>query len=406
MAIPDFMLICTETVVYRSFPQTTDNKGVKMKLQARSKVFAATACFLFSLSMPLFAGAAEDTIKIGVAGAHSGSLASYGLPTVNAAKIVAEKVNANGGIDGKKIELLIEDDVCKPEVAVNVAKKLISDGVDVVLGHICSGPTMATLPLYKERNILSISPSATTPALTKSGEFPNFFRTVAPDDAQAKVDVDFVLNVLKAKKVALVHDKGDYGKSFVSFAREFLEASGQAEVSLEEGITPGAVDYSAVVNKIKRSGADVVLYGGYHPEASKIVSTMRKKRLDTIFVSDDGVMTQTFIDVAGKNAEGVYASSSRDTSANPLTQQAIQEHKEKFGSEPGEFYLNAYTAMVALVHAIDKADSTELSALKKVMTSESVETPIGSVSFDEVGDAKGIGYAVFKVVDGKYVEQN
>ena len=200
--------------------------------------------------------------------------------------------------------------------------------------------------------------------------------------------------------------KGDYGKSFVTFAREYLEASGKAEVVLEEGITPGAVDYSAVINKVRRSDADVVLYGGYHPEASKLVTTMRKKRMDTIFVSDDGVMTQTFIDVAGKNAEGVYASSSRDTSENPLTQQAIKEHEEKFGAKPGEFYLNGYAAMLALVNAIEKAGSTELTALKKILTTESVETPLGPISFDEAGDAKGIGYAVFKVIDGKFVEQN
>jgi len=150
---------------------------------------------MLALSAPV-AGMAGDTIKFGVAGRHSGDLASYGLPTVNAAKLVIDQVNAKGGINGKKIELLVEDDVCKPEVATNSATKLVSQGAEVVLGHICSGATKSALPIYTNANILVMSPSATNPELTYSGEYPNFFRTIAPDDMQAKVDVDFALNKL------------------------------------------------------------------------------------------------------------------------------------------------------------------------------------------------------------------
>lgn len=383
--------------------QNPKKRSIFMKFSLRNSAFFMAACCLFALAPA--AASAGDTIKIGVAGAHSGQLASYGLPTLKAVQIIAEKVNADGGINGKQIEILSEDDLCKPEIAVNSAKKLISDGVDAVIGHTCSGPTSAVMPLYKEKSILVISPSATTPGLTKDGQYPNFFRTVAPDDAQAQVDVDFILDTLGAKKIALLDDKGDYGKSFIHFAKEQFEKDGRAKIVLEEGITQGAVDYSAIVQKIKRSKADVVLYGGYHPEASKIVTTMRKKRMKTYFVSDDGIRVKTFIDVAKKYAEGVYASSSKDTTSNPLAIQAIEEHKKKFGSEPGEFYLNAYTAMVVLVNAIDKADSTELSAVANALRSETVDTPMGHVSFDEVGDATGIGYAVSKVVDGEFVEQ-
>ena len=149
-----------------------------------------------------------------------------------------------------------------------------------------------------------MSPSATNPGLTQSGDYPNFYRTIASDDAQAKLEVDFALDVLKLKKIAVLHDKGDYGKGLAEFAKSFLEKDPRAEVVLYEGITPGAVDYSAVVQKIKRSGAEAVIFGGYHPEASKIVSQMRKKRMKTIFISDDGVKDDTFIKVAKKYAEG------------------------------------------------------------------------------------------------------
>ncbi len=349
---------------------------------------------------------AGDTIKLGVAGAHSGDLASYGIPSVKAAELVVKQVNAKGGIDGKMVELLVEDDVCKPEVATNTATKLVSDGVDIVLGHICSGATKAALPIYKNAGIVVMSPSATNPALTQSGDYPNFYRTIASDDAQARKGVDFTLDTLSAKKVAVIHDKGDYGKGYAEFAKQFLETSGRAEVVLYEGVTPGAVDYSAVVQKIKRSRADAVIYGGYHPEASKIITQMRKKRMKTLFVSDDGVKDDTFIKVAGKRAEGVYATGPKDNSANPLSTAAIAAHKEAFNADPGAFFENAYAAALALLNAVDQANSTDYEAVRKALQAHKVDTPVGNIHFDAKGDAIGVGFSMYQVKDGVYVEVN
>jgi len=345
-----------------------------------------------------------ETIKLGVAGAHSGDLASYGLPTVKAAELVVADINKKGGINGKMVELLIEDDVCKPEVATNTATKLVSQGVGIVLGHICSGATKAALPIYKNAKIIVMSPSATNPALTQSGNYPNFFRTIASDDAQAATEVNFAINTLGAKKIAVIHDKGDYGKGLAEFAKKFIEQSKKAQVVLYEGVTPGAVDYSAIVQKIKRSKADVVIFGGYHPEASKIVTMMRKKRMKTLFVSDDGVKADTFIKVAGKNAEGVYATGPNDNSDSPMSKAAIKAYKEKFKGDPGNFYQNAYAATLALLNAVKIANSTEQEALIKILRQEKVETPVGTINFDERGDAIGVGFSMYQVQNGKYVE--
>ncbi len=361
---------------------------------------AAAALVISASSMAV----AKDTIKFGVAGAHSGELASYGIPSINAAKLVIDQVNAKGGINGKMIELLAEDDVCKPEVATNTATKLISEGVDVVLGHICSGATKAALPLYNNAGILVMSPSATNPGLTQSGDYPNFFRTIAPDDAQAMVDVEFAINKLGYTKIAVLHDKGDYGKGFAEFVKKFIEESGKAEVVLFEGITPGQPDYSAVLNKVERKGAQTIIFGGYHPEASKLVSMMKKKRVKGTFISDDGVKDMTFIKVAGKAAEGAYASGPKDNAANPLAQKAIQDHKDTFKSDPGAFFENAYSATLVMLNAIEKAGSTDLEALKKVLQAEKVDTPVGSINFDANGDAIGVGFAVYQVQDGQFVE--
>ena len=345
-----------------------------------------------------------EPIRMGVAGPHSGDLASYGIPTVKAAELVVEHVNAMGGICGRQVELIVEDDVCKPEVATNTATKLVGDNVDVVLGHICSGATKAALGIYKDSNIPVMSPSATNPALTQSGDYPNFFRTIASDDAQARLEVDFALKRLKLSKIAVLHDKGDYGKGLAEFAKSFLEAEPDAEVVLYEGITPGAVDYSAVVQKIKNSGAEAVIFGGYHPEASKIVTQMRKKAMDTIFISDDGVKDDTFIKVAREYAEGVYATGPMDTTANPMAVMATEQHRKKYGEDPGAFFLNAYAAATALLNAIDKSNSTEYNDIVDALRSEYVATPLGIIRFDERGDAIGVGFAMYQVQNGTYVE--
>ncbi len=198
---------------------------------------------------------------------------------------------------GKQVELVVEDDACKPEIATNTATKLVSEGVKLVIGHTCSGATKSTLGIYKDAGVIVMSASATNPELTQSGAYPNFYRTIAADDAQARLMVDFAVDTLKIKKLAILHDKGDYGKALAEFAKTFAGEKEGVEVVLYEGITPGAVDYSAVVQKIKRSGAEAVLYGGYHPEASRLVTLMKKKKLDTIFISDDGVKDDTFIKV-------------------------------------------------------------------------------------------------------------
>lgn len=346
---------------------------------------------------------AAKKLVLGVAGAHSGDLASYGLPTVNAAKLVAAKFNAAGGVNGMTVEIAAQDDQCKPELATNAATKMVSDEVKIVLGHICSGATKAALPIYLESRIVCMSPSATNPPLTQSGEYPNFFRTIAPDDAQARLEVDFARK-LGLTKVAVIHDKGDYGKGFASFCKDFADQEPGMEVVLFEGVTPGAVDYSAVVQKIKNSGAEGVIFGGYHPEASKIVSGMRKKGLEIPFMSDDGVKDETFIKVAGKYAEGVYATGPRDFSANALYKEAVEAHRKEFGTDPGPFFPEAYSAAIALLKAVENAKSMAYDDLIEALHSNYVETAVGKIRFDGRGDAEGVGFSVYQVQNGQYVE--
>lgn len=364
-----------------------------------------TVLVLLLAASALFANGTGDgdTIKIAVVGPHSGDLASYGIPTIKAAELVVADWNANGGVLGKQIELIIEDDVCKPEVAANTAAKVVGEGVVAVIGHICSGATKSALGIYTEAGIPAISPSATNPPLTLSGDYPIFFRTIARDDSQAATDAEFIAKVLGLKTVAVLHDKQDYGKGFADFSVISLEELG-VEIALYEGITANAVDYSAILTKIANSDAEGIIYGGYHPEASKLVQQMSQMGLDIPFISDDGVKDNTFIKVAGEYAEGVYASGPMDTSANPMSQKAVADHKTTYGEEHGAFFINAYAATIALLTAIENAGSTDGAAIMDALRSNFVDTPLGSISFDEKGDAIGVGFAVYQVQNGVYVE--
>ena len=346
--------------------------------------------------------ASAETIKIGVAGAHSGELASYGLPTLNAVTLIVDEYNAKGGILGKQIEIIAQDDQCKPEIATNAATSLISDGVDIVIGHICSGAAKAAIPLYNEAKIVAMSPSVTAPAMTQSGENPYFFRTVADDTSSAIVGAKFVLEGIKAKKIAILHDNGEYGKGYADEAAKFIKEAGGAEIVLFEAVTPGAADYSSVIRKVRQKGADMLMWGGYYPEASKIIANMNSLEVDIPVIGPDGLKDMGFVELAGEDAEGVYASGPTDTSANALSQKYNKMHVEKYGSVPGAFYDNAISATIAAINAIEKAGSTESAKIIEALHSQEIDTAVGTIKFDEKGDALGVGMSIYQITDGQY----
>ena len=360
----------------------------------------ARLLLVLALLCPALAAQAADPIKLAVTVPTSGDFTAYGQPAVNATKAVAADLNASGGILGRQIEVIALDDQCKPELAVNVANRAVSDKVDAVIGHICSGATKAALPIYLEANLPVVSSASTSPDLT-SGAYPDFFRTIAPGDEQSRAAVDLAVDTLGASKIAVIHDKGDYGKSYADFAKEYAEA--KAEVVLFEGITVGAVDYSAVIQKMRASGAQAVIFGGYHSEASKLAQQMRKKRVSIPFIGPDSIMSPEFVDLAGRNITDVYATSGRDLSSLPAYQKAAEQHRSLYGEKIGLFYMEAYAAAQALLNAMDKAGTTDPVKVIQAMRAEYVETPLGRIKFDAKGDAEGVGYGMYVVKDGKYV---
>ena len=154
---------------------------------------------------------AADVIKLGVAGPHSGDLALRPAEQ-DAAEMVVAEVNAAGGISGKKVELMMVDDQCKPRSPPTSRPSWFPEGVNIVIGHVCSGATKAAMGIYKDAKIIAISPSATNPPLTKGGEYPELLSHHRSGRRSGRCSPAFATDKLNAKKIAIIHDKGDYGK--------------------------------------------------------------------------------------------------------------------------------------------------------------------------------------------------
>ncbi len=261
-------------------------------------------CFLsVCVGMALLAGVssavqAQDEIKIGIAGPFTGPNAAFGDQLWTGAQSAAEALNAQGGINGKKIVLIKGDDACEPKQAVAVAHRFVDqDHVAAVVGHFCSSSTIPASEIYDEANILSMATGSTNPEVTERG-LPTVTRICGRDDQQAVVLGDFIARNLKAATVAIVHDKDTYGRGVADATRSETERHG-VKTALYDGVTRGERDYNALVTKIRAANVDAVFFGGLYAEAGTLVRQMREQGLTIPFVSDDGIVDPAFVTAAG-----------------------------------------------------------------------------------------------------------
>src|SRR5204863_2144548 len=201
----------------------------------------------------VFAGTAQAQIKVGMTGPVTGPNAAFGAQLKNGVDQAVEDINAGGGIMGQKITLSYGDDVSDPKQGVSIANKFAGDGVKFVIGPFNSGVTMPSSEAYAESGILVVTPSATNPKITERGLW-NIFRTCGRDDQQGAVAAAYIVKNLKGKKVAIVHDKTTYGQGLADETKKAMNKAGMKE-ALYEGVNLGEKDFSALVSKIKASGA-------------------------------------------------------------------------------------------------------------------------------------------------------
>jgi branched-chain amino acid transport system substrate-binding protein len=350
----------------------------------------------------LLAGGAHAQVKLAVAGPVTGANAAFGAQLTQGVQQAAEDINKAGGILGQKIQVEVVDDVSDPKQGVSVANKLVGDGVKFVVGHFNSGVTMPASDVYAENGILFITPSATNPKITDRKLW-DAFRTCGRDDQQGMVWAELARDKLKAKKIAVIHDKTTYGKGLADAALDNMHKFGVKEV-LYEGVNTGEKDYSAIVSKIKDSGADYLMWGGLHTEGGLILRQMRDQGMNTIMISGDGITDSEFAAIGGPGVEGTLMTFGPEPRNNPNAKAAVDSFKAK-GFDPQGYTLYSYAAVQIMKQAAEKANSLDPKKVAEVMHSGMpFHTVIGDISYDKKGDRTTVDYVWYvwkKGADGK-----
>ncbi|WP_415758138.1 ABC transporter substrate-binding protein [Pseudomonas sp. LT1P18] len=346
---------------------------------------------------------AQADVKIGVAGPMTGANAAFGEQYMKGAQAAADAVNAAGGVNGEKIVLVKGDDACEPKQAVTVAKDLTNQKVAGVVGHFCSSSTIPASEIYDEAGIIAITPGSTNPAVTERG-LSAMFRMCGRDDQQGIVAGDYIVDVLKGKKVVVLHDKDTYGQGLADATKAQLEKRGVKPV-LYEGLTRGEKDFSTIVTKIRGAGADIVYFGGLHPEAGPLVRQLREQGLkDVKFMSDDGIVTDELVTTAGgpQFVDGVLMTFGADPRLLPDSKTVVDEFRKK-GTEPEGYTLYAYASVQTLAAAFNGAKSNSGEKAAEWLKKNPVKTVMGEKTWDAKGDLKVSDYVVYQWdKDGKY----
>jgi branched-chain amino acid transport system substrate-binding protein len=347
--------------------------------------------------------AGEMTVKIGQVSPLTGPQAHLGKDNDNGARLALEEINARGLIiGGKKIrfELISEDDQADPKTATIVAQKLVDAQVKGVIGHLNSGTSIPASKIYHDAGIPQISPSATAIKYTEQN-YKTAFRTMTNDRQQGKVLGEFAVKKMAAKRVAIIDDRSAYGQGLADEVEKAVKASGGTVVA-REYTNDRATDFTAILTSIKGKDPELVFFGGMDPQGAPMVKQMHGLGLNAKFLGGDGAQTTEFLKLAGKDSEGVTASSP----GLPLdVMPGGKSFRDKFTAKYGAIQTYApyaYDAVYALVEAMRIADSVEPSKYMAAIPKVRFTGVTGEIGFDEKGDVLGGAITLYRVKGGKW----
>src|SRR5262244_427095 len=348
------------------------------------------------------AGAATAQVKFGVGGPITGPSAATGAQMKNGVDQAAADINAAGGILGQKISVSYGDDVSDPKQGVSVANKFAADGVKFVIGHYNSGVTIPSSEVYQENGILQITPASTNPTVTERKMW-NIFRVCGRDDQQGQVAGEYIVKHFKGKKIAVVHDKTTYGKGLADEMKKTINKAGMKEV-LYEGINTGEKDFSALVSKIKQSGADLIYWGGLYTEGGLIVRQMRDQGVKAPLMGGDGITSDEFASIGGPGVEGTLMTFGPDPRKNPAAAEVVKTFEAK-NVNPEAYTLYSYAALQVIAMSADDAKSLDPKKVAEATKSgKAFKTVIGDLAYNKKGDITRLDYVMYtwkKGPDGK-----
>ncbi|RCK76772.1 MAG: Branched-chain amino acid ABC transporter, amino acid-binding protein [Anaerolineae bacterium] len=365
--------------------------------------------FVLVVTLSLVLGACQQkpaepqTIQIGLQAPLTGDFAAEGQWAKQSVEVAQELINKKGGVLGKQIEIIVADDASNPKDSALAAQKLISQGLKEVIASYGSSVTAPAADLYDANKVVSVGYGCTAVRLTMEKQRPYFFRTAGRDDTQSEFFAKFAVEVLGAKRIAIMHDNQDYGRGVAEDAKKFLQPyldSGQAELVYYDAITPGESDYSAVVSQIKEINPDVWFFTAYYPEAALLLKQARQAGYTGLFVGNNSVPTPEFEKIAGVDVikGSIHLNEPMPQFLTyPESIEFMDAYKAKFNELPGSIWaVYAADALNALVAAIAKAGSTDPDAVAQAMrTMTDAKGITGPLMFTERGDRKDIPYYAY-----------
>lgn len=332
----------------------------KLALVAAAGLATVTACTGKRTDSP----AAQDEIRIGQFGSLTGGEATFGQSTDKGVRLAFDAKNAAGGIKGKKLKLITEDNQGKPEEAAAVVKKLITqDKVIALLGEVASTRSLAAAPIAQQFKVPMVSPSSTNPKVTQVGNY--IFRVCFIDPFQGSVMARFTRENLKFKKVAILKDlKSDYSLGLADFfQRKFRELGG--EIASEQTFQTGDTDFKAQLTQIRGTSPEAIFIPAYYTEVGLIARQARQLGLKAVLLGGDGWDSPKLFELGQSAVEGSYFSNHYTAeSNNKATQAFVKSYREKYGETPDGLAAAGYDAAQILIKAMETAPELTSDAVK------------------------------------------
>jgi branched-chain amino acid transport system substrate-binding protein len=329
-----------------------------------------------------------DKVKIGVFMSLTGSTANFGISSTNGIKLAADEVNAAGGINGKQVELDIQDDRSDASEAATIVTKFVTqDGVQAIIGEVASSRSIAAAPIAQNAKIPMLTPSSTNPEVTKKGDY--IFRSCFIDPVQGAAIAQFAARTLNAKRAAIMVDrKNDYSTGLEKFiTTTFTKLGGQmvATSSYQEGDQ----DFNAQLTSIKGANPEVIFVPGYYNDVGLIAKQARDKGITVPLLGGDGWDAEQLYKIGGTALNGSFFSnhySPYDT--DPMVQKFVNDYKARFNSIPDALAATAYDAARIMFDAIKRANSLDGKAIRDALAAtKDFPGVTGKVTFNENRDA-------------------
>lgn len=347
-------------------------------------------------------GGGGDAIVIGVPVPTSGDYASAGTDILHGAQLAAKKINSSGGVNGKKIQIVSQDDACSAQTAAQAAEKLISQNIVAAAGGYCSTASAPELQAFHRQGIPYVMAASTNPELTESG-YAEAFRTIGRDDEQGPFAAKFITGYLKGKRVAVGNDNSTYSKGLADSTVAALKADG-AQVVFDSALTPGQSDYSSYLTKVGQSHPDVFYYTGYFSEFGLLLKQAQQQGLHFTMMGGDANNDPTLIKTAGSAAEGALIDTAPLAQFLSSAKDYVQAYQSTYHTAPGPYSSYEYDAVGALAQAIKDAGSTDGSKIEAALHAMKTYHGItGDFHFDSKGDRKPVAYIIVTVKNGEFV---